>query len=145
MRFHARNVGRSSAVASSYTRHNQNNQANAGERGKRIKKLHEVYAMIHETLTHAKGMPHVRERLRNDMQHTHTTMQKWEMIISHICQVNITSPARVEKATAKRSSIEDAYVAEARLGADEFVEEPGRVWEVGAHEWAWRAEEVEED
>ncbi len=145
MRFHARNVGRSSAVASSYTRHNQNDQNNAGERGKRVKKRHDVYAMIDETLTHAKGMPHVRERLRDDMQHTHATMQKREMIISHICQANITSRTRVEKATAERSSIEDAYVAEARLGADKFVEEPGCVGEVGAHERAWRAEEVEED
>ncbi len=50
---------------------------------------------------------------------------------SHICQVSITSRAGVEKTTAESSSIEDAYVAEARLGADEFVEEPGRVGEVG--------------
>jgi hypothetical protein len=95
--------------------------------------------------THAEGMPHARERLRDDMQHTHATMQKWKMIISHICQVNITSRARVEKATAQRSGVEDACVAEARLGADEDVEEPGCVGEVGTHERVWRAEEVEED
>jgi len=76
-------------------------------------------------------MPYVRELLRDDMQHSHATMQKWEMITSHICQVSITSRAGVEKTTAESSSIEDAYVAEARLGADEFVEEPGRVGEVG--------------
>jgi hypothetical protein len=90
-------------------------------------------------------MPHVRERLRDDMQHTHATMQKWEMIISHICQANIPCRARVEKATAERSGIEDACVAEARLGADEDVEEPGRVGEVRTHERVWRAEEVDED
>lgn len=79
------------------------------------------------------------------MQHAHATMQKWEMVISHICQVNITSRTRVEKAATERSRIEDAYVAEALLGADELVEEPGRVGKVGAHKWVWRAEEVEED
>jgi hypothetical protein len=90
-------------------------------------------------------MPHVRERLRDDMHHTHATVQKWEMIISHICQVNVPSRAAVEKATAERSGIENACVAEARLGADEDVEEPGRVGEVGTYLWAWRAEKVEED
>lgn len=95
--------------------------------------------------THAEGMPHMRERLRDDMQHTHATMQKWEMVISHICQANIPCCARVEKATAERSGIEDPCVAEARLGADEDVEEPGRVGEVRTHERVWRAEEVEED
>jgi hypothetical protein len=90
-------------------------------------------------------MPHSRERLRDDMQHTHPTMQKWEMIISHICQANITCRACMEKTTAERSGIEDAYVAEARLGADEDVEEPSCVREVGTHERVWRPEEVEED
>jgi hypothetical protein len=95
--------------------------------------------------THAEGMPHVRERLRDDMHHTHATMQKWEMIISHICQANIPRRARVEKATAERSGIEDSCVTEARLGADEDVEEPGCVGEVGTHEGVWGTEEVEED
>jgi len=70
-------------------------------------------------------------------------MQKWEMIIS--CQANILCRARVEKATTERSGIEDACVAEARLGADEDVEKPGCVGEVGTLERVWRAEEVEED
>ena len=70
-------------------------------------------------------------------------MQKWEMIIS--CQANILCRARVEKATTERSGLEDACVAEARLGADEDVEKPGRVGEVGTLERVWRAEEVEED
>jgi hypothetical protein len=95
--------------------------------------------------THAEGMPQVRERLRDDMYHTHATTQKWEMIISHICQANIPRRARVEKATAERSGIEEACVAEARLGTDEDVEEPGCVGEVGTHERVWRAEDVEED
>jgi hypothetical protein len=51
---------------------------------------------------------------------------------------------RAEKATAERNSIEDAYVTEARLGADEDVEELGCVGEVGTHERVWHAEEVEE-
>lgn len=95
--------------------------------------------------THAESMPHVRERLRDDMQHTHATMQKWEMIISHICQAHIPCRARVEKATTERCGVEDACVAEARLGADENVEEPGGVGKVGTHERVWRAKEVEED
>lgn len=90
-------------------------------------------------------MPHARERLRDDMQHTHATMQKWEMVISHICQANIPCRACVEKATAERTGIEDTCVAEARLGADEDVEEPGCVGKVGTHLRMWRAEEVEED
>jgi hypothetical protein len=90
-------------------------------------------------------MSHARERIRDDMQHTHTTTQKWEMIISHICQSNFPCRAHVEKATAERSGIEGACVAEARLGAGEDVEEPGCVGEVGTHERVWRAEEVEED
>jgi hypothetical protein len=95
--------------------------------------------------THAEGVPHVRERLRDDMQHAHATMQKWEMIISHICQANIPCRTRVEKATAEHSGIENAYITEARLGADEDVEEPGRVGKVRTHERVWRSEEVEED
>jgi hypothetical protein len=67
------------------------------------------------------------------------------MIISYICQVNITSRTRVKRATAQCSGIEDACVAEARLSADEDVEEPGYVGEVGTHERVWRAEVVEED
>jgi hypothetical protein len=95
--------------------------------------------------THAEGMPHVRERLRDDMQDTHATMQKWEMIIAHICQANVPCGACVEKATTERRGIEDARVAEARLGVDEDVEEPGCIGEVGTHLRVWRAEEVEED
>ncbi len=95
--------------------------------------------------THTEGVPNVRERLRNDMQHAYATMQKWEMIVSHICQVNIPRRARVEKATAERGGIEDACVAEAHLRAGEDVEEPGCVGEVGTYLRMWRAEEVEED
>lgn len=95
--------------------------------------------------THTEGVPHARERLRDDMQHAHATMQKWEMIISHITQVQIPRRARVEKAAAERGGIDDACRTEARLGADEGVEEPGCVGEVGTHERARGAEEVEED
>jgi hypothetical protein len=90
--------------------------------------------------THAEGIPHVRERLRVDMQHTHVTIQKWEIIIFHICQTNIPCRARAEKATAERNGIEDAYVTEARFGADENVEELGCVGEIGMHERVWHAE-----
>ena len=90
-------------------------------------------------------MPHVRERLHDDMHHTHATMQKWEMIISHICQAHVPCRARVEKATAERSGIENVCVAEVRLGASEDIKRPGCVGEVGAHLRVWRAEEVEED
>jgi len=68
-------------------------------------------------------------------------MQKWEMIISHICQANITCRTGVEKVTTESCSIEDVYVAEARLGVEEVVEEPGCVREVRTHERVWRAEE----
>ena len=87
---------------------------------------------------------HPRERLRDDMQYNHATMQKWEMIISYICQANITSRTRVKRATAQCSGIEDACVAEARLSGDEDVEEPGCVGEVGTYERVWRTEDVED-
>ncbi len=51
----------------------------------------------------------------------------------------------MEKAIAERSGVEDACVAEARLGADKDVEQPGCFGEVGAHERVWCAEEVKED
>jgi len=76
--------------------------------------------------THAEGMPHVRERLRDDMQLTHAATQKWELIISHICQVNITSRARVGKTTAERSSIEGAYVAEALTSSSKNQDVSGK-------------------
>jgi hypothetical protein len=67
------------------------------------------------------------------------------MIISHICQANVPCRACVEKAATERSGIDDARVAEARLGVDEDVEKPGCVGEVGTHARVWRAEEVKED
>lgn len=95
--------------------------------------------------THAEGVPHARERLRDDMQHAHSPMQKREMIVAHITIEIIPRRARVEKAATERGGIEDPCIAEARLGADQRVEKPRRVGEVGAHERVWRAEEVHED
>ena len=67
------------------------------------------------------------------------------MIVSHITKEPIRRRARVEKAAPERVGIEDPGVAEARLGADECVEEPGCVGEIGTHARVRRAEEVEED
>jgi len=72
-------------------------------------------------------------------------MQKWEVIISHITQAKIPRRARAEKAVAERGAIEYACGAEARLGADEGIEEPGCVGEVGTHARVWGAEEVDEN
>jgi hypothetical protein len=72
-------------------------------------------------------------------------MQKGEMIISHITQANIPRRTRVEKAAAERVGVKDPCGTEACLGADEGVEEPGCVGEVGTHARVWGADEVEED
>jgi hypothetical protein len=79
------------------------------------------------------------------MQHAHPTVQKREMIVSHITKETIPHHTRVEKAAAERGGIEDPCVAEARLGADKRVEEPGCVGVVGTHARVLRAEEIEED
>ena len=87
----------------------------------------------------------MREWLRDDMQHAHATMQKWEMIISHITQANIPTRTRGEKAAAQRVGVEDPCGTEACLGADQHVEEPGCVGKVGTHARVWGADEVEEN
>jgi hypothetical protein len=73
-------------------------------------------------------------------------MQKWEMIVAHISQADVTRAAGVEEAPgAEHGGIEDARIAEARLGSDERIEEPRGVGIVGAHARMCRAEEVDED
>jgi hypothetical protein len=67
------------------------------------------------------------------------------MVVAHISQADIPRAARVEETVAERSGVENASVTEARLGADERVEEPGGVGEVGAHAWVRGAKEVDED
>jgi hypothetical protein len=120
MTFRTCSVG-SSAVASSYTRHQQRIRITKSTRESTRRECRNMnMPCLINIDTHTEGMPHMRERLRNDKQHTHATMQKWEMIISYICQANI--PCRAcGKATAERGGIDDACVAEARLGPDEDV------------------------
>ena len=67
------------------------------------------------------------------------------MVVAHISQADIPCAAPVEETVAERSGIEDARVTEARFGADERVEEPGGIGEVGAYAWVRCAEEVDED
>ena len=90
-------------------------------------------------------MPNDRERLGDDVQHTHAATQKWEMVVAHVAQADVHRGARAEEARAERGGVEDACGAEARLGADQRIEEPGGVGEVGAHARMGRAEEVDED
>ena len=69
------------------------------------------------------------------------------MVVGHIPQAAVRrGTTRAEEAAPQRIGVEDARVAQTRLGADERVEEePGRVGEVGAHERVCGAEEIEED
>jgi len=90
-------------------------------------------------------MPHVREWLRNDVQHADAAVQKREVVVAHVSHADVGRRARAEEARAEHIGVEGTRVAEARLGADEGVEEPGGVGEVGADERVWCAEEVKED
>jgi hypothetical protein len=99
-----------------------------------------------KTNTHAKGVPHARERIGDDVQHADATMQKREVVVAHVSQADVGRVAGAEEARgAKHGGVEDARVAEARLGSDERIEEPCGVGEVGAHARMCRTEEVDED
>jgi hypothetical protein len=94
---------------------------------------------------HAECVPHRREWLRDDVQHAHATTQKRDMVVTHVAQASVRRGARAEEAAAELGSVEDARVAQARLGADERVEEPGGIGEERAHERVRGAEEIEQD
>jgi len=79
-------------------------------------------------------MPHVRERLRNDVQHADAAVQKRDVVVAHVAHAGVGRRARTEEARAKLVGVEDARIAEAGLDADEGVEEPGSVGEVRADE-----------
>lgn len=86
------------------------------------------------------------ERLRNDVQHAHAALQKWDVVVAHVAQTMVRRGARAEEAAATElGGIKDTCIAQARLGTDQRVEEPAGVGEVGAHKRARRAEEVKQD
>lgn len=132
MRFHARSVGRSSAVASSCPNqaHQQTNQTTRGGRTE---------------CTHSEGVPYARERLWDDVQHAHATMQERYVVVAHVSETTVRRAAWAEEAVAECCGVDEPCCAEARLGVYERVEEPGGVGEVGAHVGVRGAEEVEKD
>jgi hypothetical protein len=67
------------------------------------------------------------------------------VVVAHVSQADIPASPRAKETATELGGVENARVAEARFGADESVEEPGGVGEVGAYVWAWCAEEVDED
>jgi hypothetical protein len=88
----------------------------------------------------------VRERLSDDVHHADATMYKREMVIAHVSQADVARTAGDEEApVADCGGVDRARSAETRLSADESIEEPGGVGEVGAHAWARGAEEVDKD
>jgi hypothetical protein len=96
--------------------------------------------------THAKGVPHAWERFGDDVQHADATMQKWEMVVAHISQADVTRATGVEEAPgAEHGGVEDACITEARLGSDERIEEPCGIGIVRSHARMCRTEEVDED
>ena len=99
----------------------------------------------HSSYTHAKGVPHAREWLRDDVEHAHAAVQERNVVVAHVAEAVVRRAALAEEAPAEYRGVEDPRCAQARLGIDESVEEPGGVREVRAHAWVGRAEEVEQN
>jgi hypothetical protein len=75
-------------------------------------------------------VPHTREWLRNDVEHAHAAVQERDVVIAHVAEAVVRRAALAEEAPAEHRGVEDPRCAQARLGVDERVEEPGGIGEV---------------
>ena len=89
MRFHARSVGKSSAVASSYRQ--KKKKAHSARR----KTISPVGGQ-----THSEGVPYAREWLCDDVEDAHAAVQEREVVVAHVSEAAIVGTAWAEKAIA---------------------------------------------
>ena len=93
MRFHARSVGKSSAVASSYR------QKEKKKRKSTFSNKDKQSASVGEQ-THCEGVPYARKWLCDDVEDAHAAMQEREVVVAHVSEAAIVCTARAEKAIA---------------------------------------------
>ena len=92
MRFHARSVGKSSAVASSYRQKEKKRKSTFSNKDKQSASVGEQ--------THCEGVPYARKWLCDDVEDAHAAMQEREVVVAHVSEAVIVGTAWAEKAIA---------------------------------------------